>query len=130
MGEPGGSGKGTPGSASENRRVHDRIPVAWNVDCTTEDTFLYAAIANISAMGIFIRTTEPLVVGTEMDLSFSPPDAAAFKLKGQVAWVNPVRPDGDNPNPGMGIRFVDLTQADRERLVDVVHAIAYLREPS
>ena len=120
-----------PEGKAEDRRVHDRIPVAWNVDCTTEDTFLYASIANISAMGIFIRTTEPLVVGTEMDLSFSPPGdaAAAFKLKGQVAWVNPVRPNGDNPNPGMGIRFIDLTQDDRERLVDVVHAIAYLREP-
>jgi type IV pilus assembly protein PilZ len=124
-----GSGKGPPGSP-ENRRIHDRIPVGWNVDCTTEDTFLYASIANISAMGIFIRTTEPLAVGTEMELSFSPPGAVAFELKGQVAWVNPVRPDGDNPNPGMGVRFVDLTQADRERLVDVVHAIAYLREPS
>ena len=123
-------GKTPPGSASENRRVHDRIPVEWNVDCTTEDTFLYAAIANISAMGIFILTTEPLAVGTEMDLSFSPPGATAFKLKGQIAWVNPVRADGDNPNPGMGVRFVGLTQGDRERLVDVVHAIAYLREPS
>lgn len=127
----GGSGNdGPPSGASENRRVHDRILVEWNVDCTTEETFLYASIANISAMGIFIRTTEPLSVGTEMDLSFSSPGAVAFKLTGQVAWVNPLRPDGDNPNPGMGIRFVDLTQGDRERLVDVVHAIAYLREPS
>ena len=124
-----GSGK-TPPGGPENRRIHDRIPVEWNVDCTTEDTFLYEAIANISAMGIFILTTEPLAVGTEMALSFSPPGGTAFKLKGQVAWVNPVRADGDNPNPGMGIRFVDLTQGDRERLVDVVHAIAYLREPS
>jgi len=28
----------------------------------------------------------------------------------------------------MGVRFVDLTLPDRERIVDLVRAIAYLRE--
>jgi type IV pilus assembly protein PilZ len=47
-----------------------------------------------------------------------------------VAWINPVRADGDNPNPGMGIRFIDLSPENRERLVEVVRTIAYVREPS
>ncbi|CAN5389672.1 hypothetical protein BH09MYX1_BH09MYX1_19990 [soil metagenome] len=119
-----------PPSSAKDRRIFDRIPVSWDVDCTIEDTFLYASIANISAMGIFIRTEEPLVIGTELDLSFRPPGHEPFRLRGQVAWINPVRADGDNPNPGMGIRFLELTAEDRERLVDVVHAIAYLREPN
>jgi type IV pilus assembly protein PilZ len=49
-------------------------------------------------------------------------------LRGSVQWVNRVRPTGDNPNPGMGIRFLDLAPDDRERLVEAVRAIAYLRE--
>ncbi len=119
-----------PPASGQDRRTYDRIPVSWDVDCTTQETFLYASIANISAMGIFIRTEKPLAIGTEMDLSFRPPGYEPFRLRGQVAWINPVRADGDNPNPGMGIRFLELTAADRERLVDVVHAIAYLREPN
>lgn len=119
-----------PPASGQDRRTYDRIPVSWDVDCTTQETFLYASIANISAMGIFIRTEKPLTIGTEMDLSFRPPGYEPFRLRGQVAWINPVRADGDNPNPGMGIRFLELTPADRERLVDVVHAIAYLREPN
>ena len=115
-----------PGS---ERRSHDRFPVGWNVDCATEDTFLYASIANISAMGIFIQTREPKQVGTEMDLAFSPPGHEPFKLRGVVAWVNAYRDNGDNPNPGMGIRFVDLSTEDRERLVEVIHTIAYVRDP-
>lgn len=119
-----------PPVSGKDRRTYDRVPVSWEVDCTVEDTFLYASIANISAMGIFIRTEEPLAIGTEMDLAFHPPGYDAFHLRGQVAWVNPVRADGDNPNPGMGVRFLELTPEDRERLVDVVHAIAYLRDPN
>jgi type IV pilus assembly protein PilZ len=48
-------------------------------------------------------------------------------LTGQVQWVNAVRMLADNPNPGMGIRFVNLTPEARERLVDMVRTIAYVR---
>jgi type IV pilus assembly protein PilZ len=34
----------------------------------------------------------------------------------------------DNPNPGMGIRFIDLTSEARERLIDAVRTIAYVRD--
>jgi type IV pilus assembly protein PilZ len=114
----------------DERRGFDRFDVEWAVDCIADDTFLYASIANISAMGIFVKTIDPLALGARLMLAFSPPGAPPFKLEGQVAWINPVRPDGDNPNPGMGVRFVNLRPEDRERLVEVVRTIAYVREPS
>jgi type IV pilus assembly protein PilZ len=113
-----------------DRREHDRVDVTWAVDCVADDTFLYASIANISQMGIFVRTIEPLEIGTRMNLAFAPPGYESFNLEGAVAWVNPVRAGGDNPNPGMGIRFVGLTLDQRERLVEVIRTIAYVREPS
>ena len=79
-------------------------------------------------MGIFVRTTEPLRLNTKMRLSFAPPGAEPFTLEGTVAWVNNVRENGDNPNPGMGIKFIALQMSDRERLVEVIRTIAYLRE--
>src|SRR5271165_377453 len=114
----------------DDRRSHDRFDVEWAVDCVADDTFLYASIANISAMGIFVKTTEPLAIGMRLVLSFSPPGYEPFKLEGQVAWINAVRPDGDNPNPGMGVRFVNLRPDERERLVEVIRTIAYVRDPS
>jgi type IV pilus assembly protein PilZ len=113
-----------------NRRVHDRIDVTWAVDCVAQDTFLFASIANISAMGIFVRTVEPLPQGTRLNLSFSPPGSEPFALEGVVAWINPLRANGDNPNPGMGVRFTELSLYARERLVQVIRTIAYLRDPS
>jgi type IV pilus assembly protein PilZ len=114
-----------PGS---DRRGADRIDVVWSVDCETEDTFLYANITNISEVGIFVRTNEPLEVGTRVTLKFAPPGSIdPLVLTGQVQWVNPVRMLASNPNPGMGIRFIDLNRDNRERLVGVVRTIAYVR---
>ncbi|MGK4002953.1 TIGR02266 family protein [Sorangium sp. So ce1036] len=118
-----------PAPDSLNRRSSERIDVTWLVDCETDDTFLYASITNISEMGIFVRTTQPLSIGTRLTLRFSPPGSdGSYVLEGTVQWINEVRPLHDNPNPGMGIRFADLTPDDRERIVDTIRTIAYLRD--
>ena len=112
-----------------DRRSSDRIEVTWSVDCESKDTFLYASIANISEFGIFVRTDEPLEVGTRLILRFTTPDSdEPFVLQGQVQWVNAVRMLADNPNPGMGVRFVELTSDARSRLIDTVRTIAYVRD--
>ena len=114
---------------ASNRRGSDRIDVTWSVDCESRDTFLYASITNISEFGIFVRTQEPLEVGTRLTLTFAPPGSdEPFVLHGQVQWVNAVRMLADNPNPGMGIRFVDLTTESKARLIDTVRTIAYVRD--
>jgi type IV pilus assembly protein PilZ len=130
------SSKDNPGAAeaesddAADRRTFDRYDVEWSVDCIASDTFLFASITNISEMGIFVRTTEPLQTGARVLLTFAPPEHEGFKLEGRVAWVNTVRPDGDNPNPGMGIKFINLKLEERERLVEVIRTIAYLRDPN
>lgn len=114
-----------PPSSDLDRRSADRFEVVWSVDCETEDTFLYAAITNISALGIFVRTEEPLRIGTRLRLRFAPASAAQpLVFDGRVQWINPARPGC--PNPGMGIRFVGLSLDDRERVVEIIRTIAYL----
>jgi type IV pilus assembly protein PilZ len=118
---------------AENRRSADRFVVQWSVDCETEDTFLYASIRNISELGIFVATREPLGIGTRVTLRFAPAavsPAQTFVLAGVVQWINPVRLLSENRNPGMGVRFVDLAGEDRERLVEAIHTIAYVRDAS
>jgi type IV pilus assembly protein PilZ len=78
-------------------------------------------------MGIFIRTDEPLPVGTELNLRFGP-DGKELELAGEVVWINPVRIGGDNINPGMGVRFLELTPDQREQVVDIVRTVAYLQD--
>jgi type IV pilus assembly protein PilZ len=113
--------------APASRRAEERLEVRWSVDCESEETFLYAYITNVSSLGLFVRTEHPLPIGTRMQLSFAPEGFSPFELRGEVAWINPTREHGQNPNPGMGVRFLDLALEDRERLVDAIHTIAYVR---
>lgn len=121
-------------SASEapetsERRGVERVAVQWDVDCRGSDTFLYACIANISQLGIFVRTDTPLEPGTRIVLKFGPEGVdAPFELNGVVQWVNPVRVFALNRNPGMGVSLLAITRADRERVVRAIRTIAYLRD--
>jgi type IV pilus assembly protein PilZ len=110
-----------------DQRMAERVDVSWAVDCETEDTFLFASITNISQMGIFVRTDQPLPIGTFLKLSFAPHGAPPFTMRGRVQWLNNVSAFGDNINPGMGIMFIDMGADDRERLVSAIRTIAYLR---
>ena len=110
-----------------DRRQHERVTVNWSVDYRASDTFLFAYISDISAMGIFVRTPRPESPGTRLNLRFSPPGGPALDLEAQVIWINPPRNDDDESRqPGMGIQFVDLGDAQREQLVRRARTFAYL----
>ena len=112
--------------AARDRREHRRYPASIAVDYADGDTFLFAYLRNISEMGIFIRTEDPLPIGTSLRMRFPVEDGETFALRGEVTWINPFRADGENLNPGMGVRFVDLTPERRERVVALVRTVAYL----
>lgn len=104
--------------------------VHLEVDYSHEDTYLFAYIRDISATGLFVRTNEPEPPGTRMNVRFTPPDgdpSGHLELEAEVIWVNKFRPgDSSNIHPGMGVRFVELSGDDRERLIDFVKRFAYL----
>jgi type IV pilus assembly protein PilZ len=112
------------------RRQFERVLVDLEVDYRADDTFLFAYITDISAMGIFVQTQSPEPIGTRLNLRFNVPGQRdPFELEGEVLWINPYRPgDRENLNPGMGIRFLDLEPAERERLTELVKTFAYLHD--
>ena len=111
-----------------DRRAAPRVLVDLEVDYVLEDNYLFAYITDISETGIFVRTTSPEQPGTRLNLRFRPDDASPqIEIEGEVIWVNPFRPGApDNLHPGMGIRFVDLDDDVRDRLLELVRRFAYL----
>jgi uncharacterized protein (TIGR02266 family) len=109
------------------RRGTPRVLVHLEVDCASEDNYLFAYITDISTTGIFVRTTTPELPGTRLHLRLSAEDASSLEVEGDVIWINPFRPGApDNLHPGMGIRFVRLDSAVRERLFELIGRFAYL----
>jgi len=118
-----------PELSSLERREHQRFEASVAVDYTSGETFLFAYLQNISEMGIFVRTDYPAPVGTRLRLRFQVDETEEpLTLDGEVAWINPLREIGDNLNPGMGVRFTELTPDKREAVVGLVRTVAYLHD--
>ena len=116
-----------PVETTDERRRSPRVLVDLEVDCESEDNYLFAYITDISATGIFVRTTTPEQPGTHLNLRMSSEYAELLELEGEVIWVNPYRPGTpDNLHPGMGIRFVNLDSDVRDRLFELIRRFAYL----
>jgi len=110
-----------------DRRAAPRVLVDLEVDYALEDNYLFAYITDISATGIFVRTTTPEAPGTHLNLRFTPDDSGPIEVEGEVIWINPYRPGApDNLHPGMGIRFFDLEDEVRDRLLELIQRFAYL----
>ena len=116
--------------AGRERRQAPRILVNIEVDYGNKDHFLFAYIKDISATGIFVRTDTPEPPGTRLNLRFTPTKGGrVLDLEGEVIWINPLRPGtAENINPGMGIRFVELSDDDRRDLHKLVTTFAYLAD--
>jgi type IV pilus assembly protein PilZ len=113
---------------ARERRQAERIPVDMEVDYECEETYLYAYITDIGALGIFLRTNAPYVVGTRLNLSFQPAgESTPLRLHGEVRWVSNPASEPTRP-PGMGVAFLELTPEQRQRLLDLVQRISYLEE--
>lgn len=80
---------------------------------------------NISKGGLFIPTRDPLREGTRVVLEFQlPGHNVPLKIPGLVAWSTQY----DRKSvliPGMGIRFEELTPADRKK---IEHFVEKLRQ--
>jgi type IV pilus assembly protein PilZ len=115
--------------APRDRREHERVLVHIEVDYKCDDTFLFAYITDLSAMGIFIRTSMPHPPGTRLNLHFAPPGNPALDVEGEVVWTNPHRPgNAENLNPGMGVQFLELGPAQRDQIMGLVRTFAYLSD--
>jgi uncharacterized protein (TIGR02266 family) len=113
-------------SDAERRRA-PRMLIDLEVDYASEENYLFAYITDISATGIFVRTTTPEAPGTQLNLRFSSEHAGSIEVEGEVIWVNPYRPGTpDNLHPGMGIRFLSLDNELRDRLLELIRRFAYL----
>lgn len=88
------------------RRKAPRVTV--NHEFGSLQDFIAEYVCNISASGVFIRTQEPLPVGTKVDLHFTVIADELETVEGKGVVVRTVPPGGPNP-PGMGVSFESLT---------------------
>jgi len=104
------------------KREAPRTMIKIQVNCECDDAFLYDYSYDMSEGGLFISTSEPRNAGDKIKLSFILPEVLEeIEVAGKVAWVNP--PGSDDLPPGMGIRFLDLSEDKKELIQEVINRI-------
>lgn len=99
--------------ANADKREHERVTI--NKEFGSFDAFLSEYVSNLSRSGVYVRSRQPLPVGTKVDLVFSVlmDGVETVEGVGEVVRVH------DDP-PGMGVVFTELSKTSEaiiERLL-------------
>ncbi|MBD0305197.1 MAG: TIGR02266 family protein [Nitrospiraceae bacterium] len=117
-------------SIQESERIADtrnepRLSLVLKVRYSTNGgKSLESRAGGIGGGGLFIESTAPLPVGTDLAIEFALPDSPSewMHAKGTVAWVCP-KSDQYTFSPGMGVRFVDIAAESRGRVLQFVNSM-------
>lgn len=105
--------------AESHTRQAKRTPVTLKIKfkSATLDQFIERYSVDVSHGGIFIRTKDPLPVGTAMRFEFQLKDASPLITgEGTVVWTREHDPSRAGVAPGMGVRFDRLADGSQEVL--------------
>ena len=85
------------------QRAEERVTI--NKEFESFDTFIHEYVTNISRSGVFVRSQNPLAVGTEINLNFTVimDDIETIAGLGEVVRV-------ETDPPGMGVVFTQLSR--------------------
>ena len=90
------------------KRASPRLGIQVPIEFVSLKDFKAARSLDVSARGMFLRTSQVYPVGEEVILRFSLPGVARpFKVVGRVMWSSPTDTSQGLP-AGMGVQFLDL----------------------
>ena len=93
----------------EDKRLGERVTI--NKEFESFDAFIQEYVTNISRTGVFIKSQQPLPIGTRVNLRFTVimSDIETIEGVGEV-----VRVEKDGPNAGMGVVFRELSAYSKD----------------
>lgn len=108
----------------QDRRSQPRVPIGLKVEYKRLNSFFADYTKNISRGGTFIRTSNPLSIGTEFMFHLLVPSLPEpLSIKGKVQWVVAEENATEDQEPGMGIGFVYDSEADRDKIANTVEKL-------
>lgn len=110
-------------------RNHPRSRLAVKVSYLSSNNKQFESVTGeIGGGGVFIESSTPLRVGTEIAMELVLPDNPISQVhaKGKVAWVRP-RHEQYVFFPGMGVLFTEISEEARTRLLDLMKSLDQVR---
>ena len=105
----------------KDERLSPRVNLKWRVFAqTTTKGPILGLTRDISTSGAYVLCPRPLRLNEVFDMSIKAPDKS-LTVKAKVVWSNMYGPD-DEINPrGMGVRFLNISEEDRQFIAKIVN---------
>ena len=95
-------------------RKYPRSKGSWPVVILTDRGAIIAETRNISPLGAFIFCDRPLPVEEKIRVLIMFPNRRYLDVPAEVTWSYPLGTENDDIPCGMGVRFVEISKADRD----------------
>ena len=101
------------------RRTYPRAEIRWPVTIESAESIFEAKLRNLGIGGAYIHCDETLEPGEQISLTIRPPGYSALKIRAEVIWAGKVLA------LGMGVRFLEMSDKDRQFISDAVSRPLY-----
>ena len=102
--------------ADHEGRKNLRVVAYFAIQYRVQESLFKAYSYTLSEGGLYIRTTQPMPRGTELEAAFNLPDSSErIRAKAEVVHVHE-QIDFHLYPPGMGVRFTEISREDVERI--------------
>ena len=104
----------------EEKRAHPRVAISWKASIAAAGQTEDVQLKDISLGGAFVVCADPLALNDRFKISIRIPDQDPLSLNAEVVWSNKNMAADRVVNRGMGIRFIENTEKDRQRLEEAL----------
>jgi hypothetical protein len=105
--------------SDSNQRHAVRVPKMLEIEYSADCPPIQTRMQDLSETGLFLESHFPLAVGTVIDLRFELPDGNPEPIVSRARVCNV------DPMVGLGVEFVDMPPAVRQRLRMYVASIYF-----
>jgi Tfp pilus assembly protein PilZ len=118
------------GFNGEEMRRHPRMTVSWPAAMEIGHASIRGRLKDISLGGAFVICRESIPLNEKFRLYIEVPDDETFALNAEVVWSNMNMPEKKVIHRGMGIKFVQNTNAARKRLEKAIARLSREAKPA
>ena len=104
----------------EEMRRHPRLQISWPAAVEIRYGSIKVRLKDISMGGAFVICRESIALNEQFRLYLEVPNQETFSLNAEVVWSNMNVPKEKVIHRGMGVRFVQNTDAARKRLEEAI----------
>ena len=97
-----------------DRRQSYRAAIQWPVTIQTAEGKLEARLKNLSIECAYIHCERALNLRDFVSMTIDPPNRSSLKITAEVMWKD------EYLSPGIGVRFVQMSEKDRHFLFNEV----------